>query len=225
VHELDDDMLLDPVDNEPLGPRARRIAGEVGAVPGLHALERAVVLARRLHEHQRRKGTDIPYIAHLLSVAGIVLEDGGTETQVIAALLHDAAEDQGGMAALEAIRMLFGDDVAAIVESCTDTFEHPKPPWKERKVRYLERLQEEPLESLQVSLADKVHNAGAIVYDLETHGRKVWERFNAGAEGQLWYYRSLADVFWARDPSPRSAELRRLVERMAELRETGSPEA
>src|SRR5437763_12313575 len=120
MREPDDDMLLDLEDDEPLGPRARRIAMEVAAVPGLSRLERAVVLARRLHEHQQRKGTDIPYVAHLLAVAGFVLEDGGTETQAIAALLHDAPEDQGGMAALEAIRSLFGDEVAAIVESSTD---------------------------------------------------------------------------------------------------------
>ncbi|HEY8200385.1 MAG TPA: HD domain-containing protein [Actinomycetota bacterium] len=217
MQEPDDDVLIDVEDNEPLGPRARRITGEVAAVPGLTGFERAVILALRLHEHQQRKGTDIPYAAHLLTVAGLVLEDGGTETQAIAALLHDAAEDQGGMAALEAIRSLFGDGVAAIVESCTDTFEHPKPPWKERKTRYLERLQTEPLESLEVSLADKVHNAGAIVRDLETHGRAVWKRFNVGAGDQLWYYRSLADVFWARHPSPRAAELRRLVDRMEQL--------
>ena len=217
MREPDDDMLIDLEDDEPLGSRARRIAMEVAAVPGLSRLERAVVLARRLHEHQRRKGTDIPYAAHLLAVAGFVLEDGGTETQAIAALLHDAPEDQGGMAALEAIRSLFGEEVAVIVESSTDTFDHPKPPWRERKIRYLERLETEPVESLEVSLADKCHNAAAIVRDLEVHGRAVWKRFNVGAEEQLWYYRSLAEVFWARHPTPRAAELRRLVDRMEEL--------
>ena len=219
MREPDEDMLVDPVDGEPLGPRARRIAKEVAAVPGLTGFERAVALAGRLHEHQRRKGTDIPYIAHLLAVASIVIEDGGTETQAIAALLHDAPEDQGGMAALEAIRSLFGDEVAAIVESCTDAFEHPKPPWKERKARYLERLRQEPRGVLRVSLADKVHNAGAIVQDLEAHGAAVWERFNVGPDEQLWYYRSLVEIFGVRHPSPRSEELRRLVDRMAQLRE------
>lgn len=223
MHEPDEDALLDPVDYEPLAPRARRIAAEVGAVPGLIAFERALVLARRLHEHQVRKGTTIPYVAHLLAVAGIVLEDGGTETQAIAALLHDAPEDQGGMAALEEIRVLFGDAIAAIVESCTDSFEHPKPPWKERKLRYLKRLAEEPVETLEVSLADKVHNARAIVRDLEVHGPALWRRFNVGAEEQLWYYRSLADVFWARHPGPRSAELVRLVDRIAELAAGSAP--
>ena len=221
MQEPDEDMLLDPVDNEPLGPRARRISTEVGAVPGLTAFERALVLARRLHEHQARKGTTIPYIAHLMAVAAIVLEDGGSEAQAIAALLHDAPEDQGSMAALEEIRLLFGDVVATIVESLTDSFEHPKPPWRERKVRYIERLGEEPITVLQVSLADKVHNATAIVRDLEAHGPVLWGRFNEGAEGQLWYYRSLAEVLWARLPGPRSAELRRLVDRMEELHAGG----
>lgn len=222
MREPEEDVLVDPVDNEPLAARARRIATEVAAIVGLTTFERALVLAGRLHEHQVRKGTDIPYVAHLLAVAGLVLEDGGTETQAVAALLHDAPEDQGGMAVLEEIRALFGDEVAAIVESCTDSFEHPKPPWKERKLRYVERLREEPIETVQVSLADKVHNAGAIVRDLEAHGHDLWRRFTVGAEEQLWYYRSLAEVFQARHPGPRSAELARLVDRMAELQAGGS---
>jgi (p)ppGpp synthase/HD superfamily hydrolase len=171
-----------------------------------------------LHARQARKGTHIPYVSHLLSVAALVLEDGGDETEAIAALLHDAVEDQGGAPVLEEIRARFGDEVAAIVASCTDTDQTPKPPWLERKMAYLSHLEDPSLTDavLRVSCADKLHNARSIVVDVRQSGPVAWSRFNAGPEDVLWYYRSLADLFARRIPSSRSArELVRVVDELA----------
>jgi (p)ppGpp synthase/HD superfamily hydrolase len=136
----------------------------------------ALDYALELHNDQQRKGSDTPYAAHLLAVASLVLEDGGDEEQAIAALLHDAPEDQGGLETLEAIRQRFGDRVADIVHGCTDTYESPKPPWRQRKENYLEHLQIAPEEVRRVSLADKLHNARSILTDLLRSGEVVWER-------------------------------------------------
>jgi (p)ppGpp synthase/HD superfamily hydrolase len=179
---------------------------------------RAVALARELHRDQVRKGSDgIPYIAHLLGVASIVIEDGGDEDEAIAALLHDAPEDQGGAPTLERIRSEFGRRVAAIVEACTDTLESPKPLWRERKERYLEHLEEVPEDVLRVPLADKVHNARAILADYREVGEELWSRFRGGREESLWYYRELAEVFCRRRPGPLADELRRTVEQVEAL--------
>lgn len=176
----------------------------------LDALEFATIL----HQGQYRKGTSIPYIAHLLAVTSIVLEDGGDEDTAIAALLHDAVEDQGGRNTLGAIKSRFGDRVAQIVDSCTDTYETPKPPWRERKESYLHQLRTVSPEAKRVSLADKVHNARAIVADLHQGGKDVWERFNGGKGGTLWYYQSLVEIFQEIEVSPLVRELRELVEEM-----------
>jgi len=157
--------------------------------------EKALTYAARLHVHQKRKGTQVPYVAHLLSVAALVLEDGGDEDQAIAGLLHDAAEDQGGQHTLEEVGKRFGDQVAFIVESCSDAFTIPKPPWRERKESYLAHLRSAPPEVRRVALADKVHNARSILVSLRKDGNKVWDRFNGGREGTLWYYQSLVRVF------------------------------
>jgi len=157
--------------------------------------EEALLYAARLHVHQKRKATQIPYISHLLSVAALVLEDGGDEDQAIAGLLHDAVEDQGGHQTLEEVRQRFGNQVAFIVESCSDAFDAPKPPWRERKENYLDHLRNAPPEVRRVSLADKVHNARSILDSLQKDGNKVWDRFNGGRDGTLWYYQSLVQVF------------------------------
>ena len=120
--------------------------------------DRAFAFARHLHRDQFRKGTAIPYTAHLLAVAALVLEDGGDEDQAVAALLHDAVEDHGGLGRLEEIRQLFGERVAEIVEGCSDSFTIPKPPWRERKERYIEHLRHADAGVRRVSLADKLHN-------------------------------------------------------------------
>ena len=184
----------------------------------------AVAVARELHAGQVRKGTEIPYVSHLLAVAAIVLEAGGDEETAIAALLHDAAEDAGGEETLDSIRARFGDRVAEIVASCSDTFEHPKPDWRERKERYLAHLRDDDLPegALLVSLADKLHNARAILLDLRVEGDALWARFNRGAGEQVWYYRALVAAFRARgEHAPLVDELERTVGEIAGVARCG----
>ena len=151
-----------------------------------------------------RKGTGIPYVAHLLAVTALVLEADGTETEAIGALLHDAVEDGGGPEMLEYIRAEFGDDVAAIVEENSDSDEQPKPPWRERKERYLAAIPSKSAPAVLVSIADKLHNARSILLDYRTVGEPLWSRFKPGESGPvLWYYRGLHQAFAARDgPRP-----------------------
>jgi hypothetical protein len=175
--------------------------------------DRAFILARELHANQTRKGTDIPYISHLLGVASLVLEDGGDEDEAIAALLHDAVEDQGGRPTLGRIRKLFGRRVARIVQACSDTDVVPKPPWRERKEAYLAHLRDPglPAGAVRVSLADKLHNARAILFDLSA-GQDVFSRFSADRTQQHWYYDELAKTFADVSESSMAAELRRTVD-------------
>lgn len=168
--------------------------GESSAI-NLSRFQLAFLMADRLHDGQLRKGTTIPYVSHLLGVASIVMEAGGNDDEVIAALLHDSAEDQGGEATLAEIRNQFGDRVAEIVAACSDTFEEPKPPWKERKMAYLAHLSEVPASALLVSCADKLHNVRAILADYRVHGEELWDRFRGGREGTLWYYRELCSRY------------------------------
>jgi GTP pyrophosphokinase len=168
--------------------------------------------ASTLHARQKRKGTGIPYLSHLLGVTALVLEDGGDEDQAIAALLHDAVEDQGGLKTLEEIRQRFGQHVAEIVDGCTDAYTTPKPPWKQRKQDYLAHLRQASPEVVRVSLADKLHNARSISADLQRIGETTWRRFNGGRDGTLWYYHSLVEIFKERSSSPMVAELQRVVQ-------------
>ena len=158
-------------------------------------LDEAFAYARSVHQHQTRKGTAAPYLGHLIGVASIVLDDGGSEDEAIAGLLHDAAEDHGGRDRLADIRRRFGDAVANIVEDCTDSWETPKPPWAERKRAYIEHARRLPPSSLRVSAADKVHNSYAILRDLRNIGEKVWDRFNAPADDVVAYYEGLVRAF------------------------------
>jgi (p)ppGpp synthase/HD superfamily hydrolase len=175
-------------------------------------LIQAVAYAVQLHGGQARKATSIPYVTHLFIVCALVLEDGGTEDEAIAALLHDGPEDQGGQATLDEIRRRFGPEVAAMVDGLSDTMETPKPPWRERKEAYLVRLRDEPESVLRVSLADKLHNLRSIATDRASDGDDVWNRFNAGREDQAWYNDSLLAVFEERLPASRNLpEFRRLV--------------
>lgn len=157
--------------------------------------DEALVFAARIHRKQRRKGGDLPYAGHLLGVASIVLEEGGDEDQAIAALLHDAVEDQGGLPRLEEVRQRFGNRVEAIVEGCSDSFTEDKPPWRERKELYLSHLGTASRDVLLVSIADKLFNARSVLMDHHRVGEEVWERFRVGRDSQLWYYRALADTF------------------------------
>jgi (p)ppGpp synthase/HD superfamily hydrolase len=177
----------------------------------------ALQFATQLHANQKRKGSTTPYIAHLLSVTALVLEAGGNEDQAIAALLHDAVEDQGGIQTLEAIRRRFGERVAQMVEGCSDTTQTPKPPWKERKEEYIRRLRSVDPEVRLVSLADKVHNARTILADLRQQGRQTWEKFNGGKQGTLWYYRTLVQVFRASGSDPLTRELIRTMDEIERL--------
>jgi (p)ppGpp synthase/HD superfamily hydrolase len=168
---------------------------------------RALELAYELHAGQTRKGSGVPYFGHLLGVTSIVIETGSSEDEAIAALLHDAAEDQGGRDTLARIRSEFGDDVAEIVESCSDSLDDPKPPWRERKRAYLEHLEEAGESALKVSLADKLHNARTIVVDYRDVGEALWERFNADRDQVLEYYRALAAIFSRLTPGALATEL------------------
>lgn len=180
----------------------------------------ALVYAEGKHRTQIRKGGDIPYFGHLMSVASLVINDSGTEDQAIAALLHDAVEDQGGPPTLQEIREKFGDDVARIVDECSETDEVPKPPWLERKQRYIEHLGQVSEATLKVSVADKLDNARSMLRDYHQHGSKLWERFNRkNPHDHLWYYNSLLAAYrsrnldsWMVDELGRViAELERLV--------------
>ncbi len=158
-------------------------------------LGQAFDLAVRLHDGQLRKGSSIPYIAHLMAVAALVLEHGGSEDQAVAALLHDGPEDQGGEPTLELIRERFGEAVGRIVAECSDTFEIPKPPWRARKERYLRHLEVASDETILVSLADKTHNLGSILADHVEVGEAIWERFAGRRDGTRWYYEALLEVY------------------------------
>ena len=133
-----------------------------------------------------------------MAVSSLVLEHGGTVDQAIAALLHDGPEDQGGKKVLRRIRWRFGSQVARIVAECSDTFETPKPPWKERKESYLAHLREASPATILISLADKTHNLGSILRDHETHGEELWGRFRGKKNEIRWYYEALLEVYEAR---------------------------
>jgi (p)ppGpp synthase/HD superfamily hydrolase len=156
--------------------------------------EAALVLTHRLHQAQVRKGLKVPYISHLMSVAALVLEDGGDEDEAIAALLHDAVEDQGGAATREVIRGQFGDRVVAIIDGCTESAQQPKPPWRARKEAHLVKLVGASPAVVRVTLADKLHNARSLLMDYQTMGEDLWGKFGGGREGTLWYYRQMVVV-------------------------------
>ena len=181
--------------------------------------EDALIYAARLHRDQARKGSDVPYVTHLLAVASIVSENGGTEDEVVAALLHDAPEDRGGRERLEEIRSRFGDEVAKIVDGCTDTYEDPKPDWRPRKEAYVAHVATAPAPVRLVSAADKLHNARSILADLRSLGDKLWDRFTGGKEGTLWYYRALVEAYAEAGKNPVVEELDRVVREVETLAE------
>jgi (p)ppGpp synthase/HD superfamily hydrolase len=176
-----------PITQKPikLGPRFRR----------------AFLFAADKHACQVRKASTIPYIAHLMGVASLVLEFGGDEDMAIAALLHDVVEDCGGEPMLKEVRRRFGARVAKIVDGCTDSYVTPKPPWRERKDSYIRHLKNASTETRLVSAADKLNNIRSILADYRQLGENIWARFNGGREGTLWYYRALLDEFMRRKPN------------------------
>lgn len=177
----------------------------------------ALTFATTLHANQIRKGSGVPYISHLLGVTSIALEHGANEDEAIAALLHDAIEDQGGAAIREEIRRRFGDTVTEIVNGCTDADTTPKPPWRQRKEAYIAHIPTASNSVRLVSAADKLHNARSILTDYHIVGEAVWERFQGGREGTLWYYRSLVVAFRQAGSSPLIDELDRVVLELEEL--------
>ncbi len=154
----------------------------------------AVALALHLHRNQDRKLSGTPFAAHLLRVAGTVLEHGADEDTAIAAVLHDAIEDQGGPQARELIRNEFGQQVANLVDECSDTDETPKPPWRERKERYLAHLGSASPSAQMISGADKLDNVRSLLVSYRQSGETIWEHFRGGRDGTLWYFRSVCSI-------------------------------
>jgi GTP pyrophosphokinase len=191
---------------------------------------RAVDYARMLHT-ETRKGTQIPYMAHLFGVASLVMGEAGgavpvTEDMVIAAILHDTVEDHGGQRTLDEVGQKFGVNVARMVQGLSDTLaeDHDKKEgWEQRKKAYLSRLRKEPEDVLVISAADKLYNAKAILDDLKEIGPAVWERFKRGPKEQLWYFHSLLEVFEPRLNSRTVGELKRVVDEIAYLVATEWP--
>jgi len=182
-----------------------------GALPLTPRFVEALAYATQVHAGQSRKGTTVPYVSHVLGVCALVLEDGGGEDEAIAALLHDAVEDGGGPPVLEEIRRRFGDRVAEIVWACSDTDVTPKPPWKERKTRYIAHVRAAGPDARRVSCADKLHNARSILRDYRLLGEGLWDRFNAPPDEQLWYYRTLVEAFRQPGSTALVDELERVV--------------
>ena len=173
---------------------------------------RAVAMAGRLHRHQLRKGTRVPYLSHLLSVAALVAEDEGTEDEVLAAVLHDAAEDQGGEKVLHEIAREFGSQVAGIVRECSDSLvdgQADKAPWRERKEGALRLLPTRTKGALRVIAADKLHNTRATAADVALIGPSCWDRFKTGREGFIWYHEQMAAELNRLPPDSRSVVLLR----------------
>lgn len=186
----------------------------------MERFDTALVFASRVHQGQLRKGTDVPYIAHVLGVASLALEYGATEDEAIGALLHDAVEDGGGEAMLAEIRAQFGDTVGDIVLGCSDSLvEDPsrKRPWLERKQDYVAHVAEASPSVCLVSAADKLHNVRAITRDYRAHGDAVWARFSGEREGTLWYYDAVALALWHRWPAPLTQDLRSEVHALLAL--------
>ena len=182
--------------------------------------EAALVYAHQVHQDQRRKGTGIPYIAHILGVAALAMEYGATEDEAIAALLHDAAEDGGGEATLAEIRARFGDAVADIVFGCSDSLvEDPedKLPWRDRKENYLAHLDTASASVCLVSAADKLHNVRSIMRDYREHGEEIWDRFQGRRDGTLWYYETVADTLMRRYRAQLTRDLQDDVDALVSL--------
>ena len=188
----------------------------------LHAFR----FAAEKHAGQTRRASSIPYIAHLMGVASLVLEFGGDEDLAIAALLHDVVEDCGGASMLKEVRRKFGSRVAKIVGGCTDSDLEPKPPWRERKETYIEHLKSADAETRLVSAADKLNNVRSILSDYREVGESIWNRFNGGREGTLWYYRALLEEFLRGKPSRLIRELELAVKELeASAKRAGSGSA
>jgi GTP pyrophosphokinase len=200
-----------------MGGRKRRAAIKLGP-----RFLRAFQFAADKHAGQTRKASTIPYIAHLMGVASLVLEAGGDEDLAIAALLHDVVEDCGGAPMLNEVRRRFGKRVASVVEGCTDADGYPKPPWRERKEGYIRRLRSADADTRLISAVDKLHNVRSILTDYREIGQSVWARFQGGRDGTLWYYRALCDQFLRRKPNRLTREFTLAVRELEAVEKTES---
>jgi (p)ppGpp synthase/HD superfamily hydrolase len=182
---------------------------------------KALLYASRIHGGKLRKKTKIPDIGHILGVTAIALEYGANETEAIAALLHDAVEDAGGKARLRDIERKFGRAVAKIVDGCTDSYEDPKPPWLDRKKTYVAHVRNAPIPTKLVSAADKVQNVRSLLRNYREEGDNLWQRYNSGKQGALWYYRALVKAFAGRRIRPLVQELDRTLSELESLANGG----
>lgn len=182
----------------------------------------AVALASRLHRGQRRKGNGGPYLSHLLGVAALVMDAGGDEDECIAALLHDAVEDQGGAATARVIRRQFGPRVARAVEECSEDRSVGQS-WRDRKSASVRRVAQLTPSALLVLSADKLHNARSLAAAHREAGSAVWARFHGGRDGTLWYYRAMADAIAAAGGGPLAGELEEAVRDLERTVRSGEP--
>jgi (p)ppGpp synthase/HD superfamily hydrolase len=193
----------------------------------------ALVYAAEAHNGQTRKGTGVPYVAHVLAVAALALENGANEDEAIAALLHDTVEDCGGLPRLADVRERFGEAVASIVMGCSDSTETPKPPWRQRKQAYIHDLDKASPSVLLVSACDKLHNVRSLLVSVRNDGDAAWARFKGGREGTLWYYRAVLAALKRCGASPRLMheleisleELHRAVDSKVPLSDVHFPDA
>jgi len=177
-------------------------------------LEAALIMATRLHKAQTRKANDVPYISHLLGVASLVMEDGGNEGEAIAALLHDAVEDQGGAATRALIYERFGPQVGAIVDGCTEPPPISGESWRQHKQRYLQHVAQASPAVHRVVLADKVHNGRSLLVNLQQYGPQIWQYFRGSLPDILWLQRQQVALFQRLKPGWMADELARLVVEM-----------
>jgi (p)ppGpp synthase/HD superfamily hydrolase len=182
---------------------------------------RALTYAFRLHGGKLRKKTKIPDIGHILGVTAIALEYGANETEAIAALLHDAVEDAGGRKRLSDIEREFGSAVAKIVDGCTDSYAEPKPPWLERKKAYVAHVRSTSSSTKLVSAADKLQNVRSLLRCYREESDRLWQRYDCGKEGALWYYRALVKAFTGKRIQPLVWELDRALSELESLANRG----
>jgi (p)ppGpp synthase/HD superfamily hydrolase len=182
-----------------------------------HQFEAALVYATQLHRQQYRKVVPTPYVGHLLAVSALVLEDGGNEEEAIAALLHDAIEDQGGEATRNDLQRQFGARITTIVEGCTEPLPQPQESWQQHKQRYLDKLQQGSAAVHRVALADKLHNARSLLHHLQQRGSEVWQHFRATPSELIWFYEAQLRLFEAVHPGWMATDLAETVQLTQQL--------
>jgi (p)ppGpp synthase/HD superfamily hydrolase len=182
---------------------------------------KALAYASRVHGGKLRKKTKIPDIGHILGVTAIALEYGANETEAIAALLHDAVEDAGGEKRLRDIQRKFGGAVAKIVDGCTDSYAEPKPPWLDRKQKYVGHVRSASASTKLVSASDKLQNVRSLLRNYREDGSKLWRRYSSGKEGALWYYRALVKAFTGKRIQPLVRELDRVLTELESMANHG----